>query len=494
MPPTYDDIVYYDDAAERLQVLSQGGIGAVLQGYVVNPPHAPGSTLLAAIGFLVFGLQPWAANAANALPLLLFITLIVRLFADLPPVVSCIAIPALISMPIFGLAIVEFRPDMWCAGFTVVGTLLIALRDIRVFRTAVLAGASLAAALLFKPTFSPLIAILFGVALILRLHRDFMCPQRRRAALVACLTVLGIALIIAGPHYMLSLPRLIAYYREHVFGSGAQLWSPQLTVMQQAGYYVFGDGGRATLGRWPYVGVFTVLVPAILYIDGRLDLAWRSAIVFVLGLIAYVLVTAPGNKSAYLGMIFSVYAAAAILLSASLGLRYLSDRGNIVGLRLAGLAILFFAAAVYTTPRVALHGSAIAPETSASRRAISAEIKAYFVGEQDIARKTVMFAQIGQYANQDTLKFEMRQGGIPQPTFVGEYFVADIQKQAQLLAQSHYVVTITSDYPDRLGWLPSAKIAGEVSAMLGPQTGFTLAKTIVSPSEPGEIRIYKRQE
>ena len=46
LPPTYADVGYYVDAASRVQTFWQGNALDVLRGYIANPPHAPGSTLL----------------------------------------------------------------------------------------------------------------------------------------------------------------------------------------------------------------------------------------------------------------------------------------------------------------------------------------------------------------------------------------------------------------------------------------------------------------
>jgi hypothetical protein len=275
-PPTYDDIGYYIDATHRVQSLWQGGIEAVLREYLAYPPHAPGSTFLAAIGFLLFGIKPWAADTANALPLFLFVLILLRLSRELPFGVTLIVTITTLSMPIFSLAIVEFRPDMWSAGLTVAGTILIVLRDPREIRTAAGAGLAFAAALLMKPTLAPLVLILFGTALVLRLAPHLRESNQRPRVIISCLIVGALALGLAGPHYALGLKDLIAYYREHIFGSGAATWTPQLSPVQNALYYVTGPGGAASLGQWVYVGVLTLAVPIILTIRRLVELGLKA--------------------------------------------------------------------------------------------------------------------------------------------------------------------------------------------------------------------------
>jgi hypothetical protein len=295
LPPTYDDVSYYIEAARRVQAFWQGTVRDVLHDYIADPPHAPGATLLASVGFLLFGIKPWAADLANALPLFIFVLVLIRLFSGVPLGVTLTATIAALLIPIFGLAIVEFRPDMWCAGFTVLGTLLIALRDPRDVRTAAAAGLAFAAALLMKPTFSPLVVILFGAALVLRLATSLRDAKQWRAAVRACVIVGGIAAVLAGPHYAFSLPELVKYYQVHVIGPTAAVWSPSLSTAETLLYYVTGPATRPSLGEWSYIGMATLVVPLLLLARGHVR-AWQASIVVILAFISYVVVTVPANK------------------------------------------------------------------------------------------------------------------------------------------------------------------------------------------------------
>jgi hypothetical protein len=487
-PPTYDDIEYYTDAARRLQSLWQGSIGTVLREYIANPPHAPGSTFLAVIGFLLLGIKPWAADAANALPLFLFVLIILRLCRELPFGVRLIVTTASLSIPIFGVAIVEFRPDFWCAGLTVAGTLLIALRDPREFRTAVLAGLAFAVSLLMKPTFAPLVVILFCTALVLRLAPHLVerkdGPTR---AITSCLIVGALTLMLAGPHYVLDLHNLIAYYRENVFGANAALWTPQISPLQNALFYLTGPAGAVSLAQWAYVGVLTLAVPIIFSIRRRAQ-TWPICIVVILTLIAYVTVTAPGNKSAWIGAMFPAYAVAGIILSAVNGLGWLYARNLRRATYFAALALLSFGAYTYRFPSLRV----MYPHyVAASRQAVIDDIASVLKSDPALPRKIVAFPQIGQYTNSASLTLKFLQDHTPMPTFAGEFYSDDIARHVALLDRADYVIALTGDYPDKLLWLPSAKITDQVHAMIRER--FDLVKTIIASAEPGEVQIYGRR-
>jgi len=51
LPPTYDDVAYFNEAIVRLKQMDDSGGMALVSGYLANPPHAPLQTLLAFIGF-----------------------------------------------------------------------------------------------------------------------------------------------------------------------------------------------------------------------------------------------------------------------------------------------------------------------------------------------------------------------------------------------------------------------------------------------------------
>jgi 4-amino-4-deoxy-L-arabinose transferase-like glycosyltransferase len=79
--------------------------------------------------------------------------------------------------------------------------LVLALRDPREPRTAIAGGAAFGAALLMKPTFSPLIVILFGATLALRLAPYLRDRKQWTPAACSCLIVGVLAILIAGPHH-----------------------------------------------------------------------------------------------------------------------------------------------------------------------------------------------------------------------------------------------------------------------------------------------------
>ena len=65
----YEDIITHIDGLKRLTDLSEGGGGVYLANYLKMPPHAPLHSMMASIGFIIFGVKDWAPYAVNALVL-----------------------------------------------------------------------------------------------------------------------------------------------------------------------------------------------------------------------------------------------------------------------------------------------------------------------------------------------------------------------------------------------------------------------------------------
>jgi hypothetical protein len=197
-----------------------------------------------------------------------------------------------------------------------------------------------------------------------------------------------------------------------------------------------------------------------------------------------VFVTAPGYKSPFLGVIFPAYMAAAIILSIVYGLGWFNARKLLPATYVAALALLCFGVYAYRFPWLPNP-----PYVAASRQAVIDDIASALKSDQALANKTVVFAQAGQYTNKESLTFKFLQDRTPTPTFVNEALTDDIARHVALLDRADYVIVLTGGYPDDLPWLPSAKIADRINAMVRER--FELAKTIIPPGQPGEVQIYR---
>lgn len=492
LPPTYDDVGYFVDAATRLSEFLSGGLAKLARGYFANPPHAPGSTFLACVGFMLLGMSSSAAAMSNAIPLFFVSFLLLRLFRTCPRWVASLTVSLLLLIPIFGLAIVEFRPDMWCAIFTVIGTLFIAMGDVHEHkRRAVYAGIAFAAALLMKPTFSPMVLILFSAATVLRCVP--LARQRTDWSKMAHSVgfIWGIPLALAGPHFVFALPRLVDYYRLHVFGSESAVWSPNLTLTAQLLYYVTGPGGSPTIGPWILPSAATIAIPFWLWRRRQWSALWIASSILILTLLAYAIVTIPGNKSPYLGMVVPAYLAGGVAISTAVVLHELYARGAHRTAVAICAAMFAFAVVTYRVPWTALHGPQLPPGFASDRFEVLDRVTNAISGRPGFGSEKVLFTQIGQYLNPTTLTFRLQQVNRPVPEFLENYMSRDIQTFPQFFGRATYVVAMTPDNSSVLNWLPSAKIASQIFEQIVP-SGFELISEIPESGGTGQVRIYRR--
>jgi len=486
-PPTYDAIGYYLDALQRTRSVESG---TFFQNLLANPPHAPGSTVLAFIGFSLFGIRAWSPVLMNFIPLALFAFVILRLQRKAPFPAAMMTTAGLLLIPFWSIAIDEFRPDMWCGAFIVSGVACVVFRHAE-DRTWLVGGLAFGAALLMKPTFAPMICILFGMAVFLRFVPLLGGAQGWVKMAKAGAIVLGVACLIAGTHYALAWRSIVNYYAVHVFGAGAASWTPNLGLKETILYYLSGPGGRPFLGVWLWLAPIVALAPIGFVVAGRRDLAWKSCAYLIVSIIAYFIVTLPGNKSPFLGVGFvSFIVGALVIVAIASGNAVRSNRRYSYAVAVAIFGVGLFGA---NTAWTALHGTAYPAQVAAARTYVNQRIVGLLWADKEIHQKQVMFAQIAQYTNAETLAFLFAELGIVSPTIVSEYFTDDMTRQRAMIASSQYIITVSADYPGGLSWVPSAKIGPQINAALDADTGLELVQSFSPPGEPGEFRIYKRR-
>ena len=114
-PPSYDDIWYLLDGAQRYEKLVNWGIIPFLKQLFVIPMHSPFCSLQALLGFLLFGLHDWAPYFLNFFILATFIFYCVRLIGKTDNLLLGSVLLFLFSLPITSWSVHEFRPDFPCA-------------------------------------------------------------------------------------------------------------------------------------------------------------------------------------------------------------------------------------------------------------------------------------------------------------------------------------------------------------------------------------------
>ena len=151
----YEDIITHIDALKRWRDLSEGGVSQFLANYLKSPPHAPVHSMMAATGFMLFGVKDWAPYVVNVSMLFAFLLLVrleTRAFGIWP---SVLALLGALFVPVSFQSIHQFRPDFPCALATLWGMILYPRwRENGFGRRSAMSGVLFGLALLSKPPFS----------------------------------------------------------------------------------------------------------------------------------------------------------------------------------------------------------------------------------------------------------------------------------------------------------------------------------------------------
>lgn len=491
LPATYDDVGYFNDALQRLDILYRNGATALFKNFWTNAPHAPLTTALAMLGFALMGRHPWAADAMNFLPLALLLRLMLGTACSTLPLSSALPlVAAFLGFPIFGLLVLEFRPDMLCAICAIAGAILVVAdprwragdRFAWLTSSALFVGAMLA-----KPTLAPVTIFVFGVAIITTIALHARTHEDTRRIIKVTLQSGGLGLILVIPYYTVAFAHIYDYIQTNAFGSQADVWALKLSVRDHLLYYLVGPGGRTAIGS-VWLVLTALLVLAALPILG----SWRRTVVGVaiVGLAAYASVTAPSMKSPFIGLIVPALVLA-VGFAAALALF-----GRLQRRAAAVVAIVLLAISVASWRPISLHlwNSTVPPTQSQNYQRIYRETVNALTTVPELGKRRLYFPVIAQYLNQDNIEFELRRRNLDVPTSALIYLNGDIELQRAQLALSDLVILFSDGSPLPLPWPASSKIRKEITAAVLKSGAFeSIAEIDGGPSYPGKVIVMKRK-
>lgn len=226
----YDDVTYALDAVLRLDALQYGGIGELVRGLVLAPPHAPVSTLQAASAFRLAGEHEfifYASNLAWVLAAALFVVVVARRAGDRAFFLSLAFV--LVSSLAYATQ-AEYRPDgpLGLATAAMLWTFASAAIDERPRRLR-WAGVLLGIALLVKPSF---FAHTLALAL-LAAAAGFLAARRRAPAWLRPLALptreiawfFVIAMVVSSPYFAPAAAETVEYFWSNTFGHRGKIWN-----------------------------------------------------------------------------------------------------------------------------------------------------------------------------------------------------------------------------------------------------------------------------
>ncbi len=496
LPPTYDDVAFLRDGQVRLQTFFDRGPAVAAADALTKAPHSPWSSYLAAAAFLTFGMHEWAPAAANGLLVLGVLLWIGHRARRLSPAWQLIAGATLLTWPLLGQAVENFRPDIACGLVTAALALTIVTEPWlgATPRRHYLAGLGFALALLIKPTISPVTSLIVVTALSASTLTDLFRQRpgrRRREVVAAWARCLGTGALLATPYYLVAADHLAPYVYRNTFGELKDVWSPRLEGGEQALYYLSGAGGRLMLASW--LGLWVVLaaaalVAALLSRD-RPAFARLPAVAAVLAA-SYAAVTLPAHKNPFLGAVLPCL----LLLTAVEMTVYLAGAGGSHGWRAAGrwvlAGLLVAGVATYRWPYQLTEGGPLPTHEVRQHRQLLETVyrDLRHVGGE---KTRVFFTQISPFLNPSVLEYRAGLDRLQRFTSRDLQLSKEPLELEREMALANHVISFSRGNRNAMEWLPGAETQRSILDRLGADPEFVLVGIYGTP-KVGEVYLFSR--
>lgn len=261
MVPVYDDVTYLVDAMNRLGVLDKEGFLGLLRDLHLHPAHAPLMAVVGAVGFLLSAGANWGPYALNSMWVFVTVALALVVLRATDVRSQAGIVIAILAAPLFGIAIVEFRPDpVWglLVGFSV--ALLVTVDFVRAHPSRLLGlGVLIGFAVLAKPTAAPasvvvILAACFGVVVAMLV---LQAPVHRRAVARSVMWIAFGAAVVVTPYVINGGAEILGYIRM-VMSADNSVWRTQTDAMGHATYYLARSYGTLALG-WIWYAALPLL-------------------------------------------------------------------------------------------------------------------------------------------------------------------------------------------------------------------------------------------
>jgi hypothetical protein len=308
--PTFDDIGYFNDGLHRLQTLYDWGMGGFCSEYLTNPPHSPYSSLMAFLGFALFGYRDWAPYAMNSLLALGYFLLADRLLRGAALWQKALCFAFIAGIPFVPMAVHEFRPDHAVALFTAAGVLLLLCGPFVHGKPSrrMAAGVLFGIAMLTKPPVFPQTLALGGAALVLATLCDWLAAGRIPPAgkvARAWASVLVPFVLIPLPHYLYNGRAIASYIYDILFGTYKSTYQMKGHRGDHLRYFLTGHGAEIMLGQhfWVLLAMLAVCGVGVAMLRRRGDTV-RGAAMLLMVVAAWFIPTINRTKQEFFGLTF----------------------------------------------------------------------------------------------------------------------------------------------------------------------------------------------
>jgi hypothetical protein len=360
-------------------------------------------------------------------------------------------------------------------------------------RHVAIVAALFGAALIAKPSISPLTLAIYCASLFMSVMTDghplfdrvFLGKRMRRVGQYFVVTTL-----IALPYFAFAW-RDTYNYIYLVLVAEKELWAIHLGMFDAAAYYLWGTGGQLMMGSWFWITIFLVAVATVLYLAVKRSIKRQTLGLFTVFLFAYTVISINTTKSPFLGVIVPTFFLAFYVMAC----------GSIIGLLLrlghyGPWAAVGFAGALLLTSAAAFDWPWANVIPSSHLEAVRRYDIIRHVGDyleahsDDYAEEIIYFPVISDHLNPQTLLLELQKRRMKFETVRS---LSPSNAGWTALANADLVILFDEDDPEVLWRLPGARLYSQVRPLVVNNPDFK--KDLVIPTADGihEISIYTRK-
>lgn len=300
LPPAYDDISYFISGFDAFLIYLHGGLTATISELLHH--HAPLQSALSMLGDILFGANIWSAYYANGLVVIGLVFVLLAFTRSLIPLARLSIVIYVLSVPLIGNVVTEFRPDLHWGLLCGIAIYLLLSESfiLGTWKFAAVTGAIVAIALLDKPTASPATAALIAAAVLVALF--LQRPERSHWHKIGIFVVVACAL--SGPYFVLNYLEIYRYIHAALVEQ-ADINRYPGSALDQFTYYSYGIPYPYTLSKTLWLG-FALFIANCIFLSmlkWRVELKRHVGFAFIV-LVSYLIPTLSLVKTPFLGGIF----------------------------------------------------------------------------------------------------------------------------------------------------------------------------------------------
>ncbi|GEM_PF-4626213 len=492
--PLYDDVAYFNDAVVRYQKFVNGNVFSLVKDAFSNPPHSPLMAFQAVFSYILLGVEDWAPYLTLVWIPFLVVLLALAYTQDIVRG-RWILILYVVTTPLLGASVVEFRPDIGNGILTVLAIVLAfnaiaESKAIILTRTLLASAFFLGAALLLKPSAVIYTIALVGfsmaaslVGLLLTRQSPFILGLKR------AVSILIIGMLVSLPYYLVASHSVIEYVYNALVRD-KEIWANDMPPLDQALFYLTGQGGKWMLGLHFWAAIASVILFLIFRGKFTPGLRLKLYVLMATTLAGYLVVVLNSMKTQFLGVAFQgLLVCVSFFIFAELIRLYGSNKAYWPVLSSLVLISIF---SIQPSGYVGMRDAIYAQDVRRTVKQVNELIRSIATSND---KPKVAFMTFTGDLNHDVVTYDLLKHGISNMKFMGNHFRPKEDKAevwfGRAMSDSDVVIAATEGTRVAPPGMPANNVLPLTLSLVQKNHDFVLLKSIESGQ--GSVQIYVRK-